>query len=73
VVITHNPAVGALAQRQIKIADGVLTELAQSPALGAQEAQETQEAAETQGAVETQEAAKATEAQEGGHGAALAG
>jgi putative ABC transport system ATP-binding protein len=26
VVITHNPAVGALAQRQISIADGVLTE-----------------------------------------------
>ena len=67
VVITHNPAVGALAQRQINIADGVLTELAPSPAPGAQEAQENQEAAETQ------EAAEATEAQEGGHGAALAG
>jgi putative ABC transport system ATP-binding protein len=64
VVITHNPAVGALAQRQIKIADGVLTETAPSPAPGAQEAQETREAAETQ---------EATEAQEGGHGAALAG
>ena len=67
VVITHNPAVGALAQRQIKIADGVLTETAPSPAPGAQEAQEAQEAAETQ------EAGEATEAQEGGHGAALAG
>jgi putative ABC transport system ATP-binding protein len=32
VVITHNPAVGALAQRQINIADGVLTETGPSSA-----------------------------------------
>jgi putative ABC transport system ATP-binding protein len=32
VVITHNPAVGALAQRQISIADGVLTETGPSSA-----------------------------------------
>jgi putative ABC transport system ATP-binding protein len=64
VVITHNPAVGALAQRQIHIADGVLTEMAPPPAPGTQEAQEIQKAQETQ---------ENTEAQEGGHGASLAG
>src|SRR5262249_27415693 len=82
VVITHNPAVGALAQRQIKIADGVLTEKAPSPAPGAQQAQQaqatqtTQESTETQEATEAQESTetqKAQEAQEGGHGGALAG
>jgi putative ABC transport system ATP-binding protein len=68
VVITHNPAVGVLAQRQINIADGVLTETAPSPApvpppagWAAPGAQETQESQGTQ------------EAPEGGHGAALAG
>jgi len=56
VVITHNPAVGSLAQRQINIADGVLTELAPSPA-----------------PVSPSAGSAAPGAQEGGHGAAVAG
>ena len=69
-VITHNPAVGALAQRQISIADGVLTELAPSPApVRPWRARRPGDP----GGQETQEDAEATEAQEGGHGGALAG
>jgi len=65
VVITHNPAVGALAQRQISIADGVLTERAPSPAAVPPAAGRAVPGA--------QEAPEAQDTPEGGDGAALAG